>query len=94
MPCERQQALMHAMMEMYAITVSESVHFKLPILGGRGTPTGIDVFKVLEKDIYPYVTTGIAHKLPGMGQIGAGRVRAPRACFEQAAEACAIPVQD
>ena len=29
------------------------------------------------------INTGIAHKQPGVGQVGAGIVRAPLACFEQ-----------
>ncbi len=88
------ESLMAANLEMYAITVAEGSHFALPILGGRGTPTGVDVFKVLETGIRPYITTGIAHHQPGVGQIGAGRVRAPLACFEQAAAAISAPVPD
>jgi hypothetical protein len=79
--------LMGAMLEMYNITVTESSHFALPVLSGRGTPTGVDLYKVLETGIRPYITTGIAHRLPGVGQIGAGRVRAPLECFTKAAEA-------
>jgi hypothetical protein len=79
--------LMAAMMDMYQITVSESSHFQLPVLNGRGTPTGVDIFKVIETGICPYITTGIAHKNAGVGQVGAGRVRAPLACFEQARDA-------
>lgn len=76
--------LTETMMEMYAITTIESPHFAAPFLAGRGTPTGVDVFKVIETGICPFITTGIAHRAPGMGQIGAGRVRAPLACFEAA----------
>ncbi len=79
------ETLMQAMLEMYEITVSEGTHFTLPILNGRGTPTGVDVLNVIQTGICPYITTGIAHKNPGVGQIGAGRVRAPRECFEKAA---------
>lgn len=76
---------MAANMEMYAITVTENRHWSLPVLNGRGTPTGVDIFKVIESGICPYITTGIAHKNAGVGQIGAGQVRAPLAVFEQAA---------
>ncbi|MEO8393243.1 MAG: DUF1116 domain-containing protein, partial [Chloroflexota bacterium] len=72
--------------EMYAITLSESRHFRLPSLEWRGTPTGVDVLKVLETGIRPFITTGIAHREAGVGQVGAGRVRAPLGCFQQAAE--------
>ena len=32
----------------------------------------------------PVINTGIAHKLPGVGQIGAGIARAPLSCFADA----------
>ena len=50
---------------------------------------GIDVRKVVETGITPLINTGIAGRMPGTGQIGAGVVRAPLACFEQALEALA-----
>ena len=37
----------------------------------------------------PVINTGIAHKEPGVGQIGAGVTRAPLACFTQAVAALA-----
>ena len=45
---------------------------------------GIDIRKVLETGLAPVINTGIAHRQPGIGQVGAGVVRAPLACFEQA----------
>jgi hypothetical protein len=69
---------------MYAITAGASKHYRIPALGFRGTPTGIDVIKVVEKGIVPAVNTGIAHKDPGIGQVGAGLVEPPMACFEEA----------
>ena len=83
--------LMAAMMDMYQITVSENTHWQLPVLNGRGTPTGVDIFRVVETGIQPYITTGIAHRLAGVGQVGAGRVRAPLACFEKACAAIVTP---
>lgn len=71
-------------MEMYEINYAEHKHFTIPQLDFRGTPTGIDVRKVVEKGITPRVNTGIAHKEPGIGQIGAGLVRPPMAIFEEA----------
>jgi len=47
-------------------------------------PTGIDVRKVIAAGIAPTINTGIAHREPGIGQVGAGVVNAPFACFEQA----------
>lgn len=78
------EELMARTLEMYSITDFESPHFQLKILNSRGTPTGVDVVKVVESGIRPFITTGIAHRLPGIGQIGAGRVRAPLECFEKA----------
>ncbi len=73
--------------EMYEITAAESQSQKIPMLDFRGTPTGIDVMKVLQTGILPTITTGMAHKEPGVGQVGAGIVEAPRKCFMDAAEA-------
>ena len=47
-------------------------------------PTGIDVRRVVETGIQPAINTGIAHREPGVGQVGAGVVKAPLKCFEQA----------
>jgi hypothetical protein len=76
-------------MEMYEITVTENPSFGIPQLDFRGTPTGIDIRKVVKTGILPRVNTGIAHRKAGIGQVGAGLVRAPMACFEQALEAMA-----
>ncbi len=81
---------MQAQQAMYAITLEESRHFHLPILDGRGAPTGVDVRKVLETGIQPFITTGIIHREAGIGQVGAGRVRAPLECFEAAAQALSL----
>jgi hypothetical protein len=78
------QDALHATLEMYEITAAENPQLTIPALGFRGTPTGIDVRKVVELGVTPRVNTGIAHKLPGVGQIGAGLVRPPLAVFEQA----------
>jgi hypothetical protein len=74
----------NATLEMYEICYTEHKYFTIPPLDFRGTPTGIDVRKVVEKGITPRVNTGIAHKEAGVGQIGAGLVRPPMAMFEQA----------
>ncbi len=73
-----------ATLEMYEITVAEHKFFTIPALDFRGTPTGIDIRKVVETGITPRVNTGIAHKRAGVGQIGAGLVRPPMAIFEEA----------
>ncbi len=75
---------LNATMEMYEITFAEHKYFTIPYLEFRGTPTGIDIRKVVEKNITPRINTGIAHKDAGVGQIGAGLVRAPMKVFEEA----------
>ena len=75
---------LNATLEMYEITVAEHSAFTIPSLDFRGTPTGIDIRKVIEKGILPRINTGIAHREPGVGQVGAGLVRPPLAVFEQA----------
>jgi hypothetical protein len=78
-----------ATLEMYEITVGENPAFGLPPLDFRGTPTGIDIRRVVRTGITPRVNTGIAHRRAGVGQVGAGLVRPPMACFEQAVAAMA-----
>ena len=75
---------MNATLEMYEITAAESKYFTMPALGFRGTPTGIDIRKVVELGIAPRINTGIAHKNAGIGQVGAGLVRPPLKIFEEA----------
>jgi hypothetical protein len=70
--------------EMYEITHTEHRDFKIPAMDFRGTPLGIDVRRVMETNILPQINTGIAHKNPGIGMVGAGILRAPQACFKQA----------
>jgi len=71
-------------LDMYEITEGEHKQFTIPFLDFRGTPTGVDIRKVVEKQITPRVNTGVAHKDPGVGQVGAGVVSAPMKCFEDA----------
>lgn len=75
---------LNSTLEMYEITHGKHRFFTIPQLDFQGTPVGIDIRKVVEKGITPRVNTGIAHKNPGVGQIGAGLVRPPMEIFEQA----------
>jgi hypothetical protein len=75
---------LHATLEMYEITAAEHKTFTIPPLDFRGSPTGIDIRKVVELGIAPRINTGIAHKNAGVGQVGAGLVRPPLEIFEQA----------
>jgi hypothetical protein len=74
---------------MYEITAGEHETFRIPNLNFRGTPIGIDIRRVVETGITPVINTGIAHKKPGIGQIGAGLTAAPLECFVKALEAFA-----
>ena len=71
-------------LKMYEITEAENNVYKIPYLNFRGTPTGIDMIKVVEKNILPFIDTGVAHKNPGVGQIGAGVLSAPAEPFVKA----------
>ena len=69
---------------MTHITLKRNGAFTLPALDFAGTPACIDARRVVDTGILPVINTGIAHKEPGVGQIGAGVTRAPLACFTQA----------
>jgi hypothetical protein len=74
---------------MYDITWSESRSYQIPALGFRGTPLGIDARQVVATRVLPFVNTGIAHREPGVGQIGAGLVEPPMEAFAGAVRALA-----
>ena len=76
-------------LSMYEITAGESRMYQIPALDFRGTPTGIDVRKVVEKNLVPVIDTGVAHKKAGVGQVGAGIVSAPMGPFAKAYDALA-----
>lgn len=75
--------------KMYEITEAENNVFQVPALNFRGTPTGIDVVKVVESGLTPFINTGVAHKKPGIGQVGAGILSAPEEPFQKAYECLA-----
>jgi hypothetical protein len=80
---------MDTTLEMYEITEAPHKYFTIPALEFQGSPTGIDIRKVVEKGITPRVNTGVAHKEAGIGQVGAGLVRPPMSMFEEAVVAFA-----
>ncbi len=69
---------------MYEITLAENGAYQIPILDFRGSPTGIDLRKIVETGILPTINTGIAHREPGVGMVGAGLVKPPENCFRDA----------
>lgn len=69
---------------MHEITEGSNTNYSIPMLDFRGTATGIDIIKVIEKGILPIINTGMAHKVAGIGQVGAGLVNPPIECFKKA----------
>jgi hypothetical protein len=78
--------------EMAEIAVAENPEWAIPALDFEGVPTGIDIRLVVGSGITPAINTGIAHKQPGIGQVGAGIARAPMGCFQKAVRAFAQAV--
>ncbi len=76
-------------LQMYEISTGENNIYQIPYLNFRGTPTGIDVIKVIETNTTPFIDTGVAHKDPGVGQVGAGVLSAPITPFRKAYEGLA-----
>jgi hypothetical protein len=74
---------------MYELTLAEHPTWTLPVLEFRGVPFGIDVLRVVRTGVAPIVNTGIAGRVAGTGQVGAGLVRPPLACFTAALAALA-----
>ena len=77
---------------MGEITWTLNPEWTIPALDNAGVPTGIDIRRVVETGIAPTINTGVAHRKPGVGQVGAGIVKAPLGCFEQALAAFAVAV--
>lgn len=73
--------------QMYQITHGDNTTYRIPLFDFRGTPTAVDAVKVLETGVLPVMDVGLAGR--DGGQIGAGIIRAPRECFEQALAAFA-----
>ncbi|TFG75662.1 MAG: DUF1116 domain-containing protein [Thermodesulfobacteriales bacterium] len=70
--------------QMGQITTTKNPKFGIPCLDFEGTPTGIDIRKVVETEILPSINSAVVHKSSGAGQIGAGIVHAPYECFTKA----------
>jgi hypothetical protein len=69
---------------MHDLCVGENPAWAIPVLDFRGAPTGIDVTTVVRTGVLPQINTGIAGRLAGTGQVGAGLVTPPLDCFEKA----------
>ncbi|MBB5193187.1 hypothetical protein HNQ50_003941 [Silvimonas terrae] len=80
-------------LRMQSITIGSNPAFTLPALNFAPTAAGIDIRKVVDRNILPIINTGIAHKAPGVGQIGAGITTAPMPGFVEAIQALALRIQ-
>ncbi len=76
-------------LRMKEIVVAENSEWTIPAMDYLGVPTGIDIRLVVETGIVPTINTGIAHRNPGIGQVGAGIAQAPMECFTRALAALA-----
>lgn len=79
--------------EMNEITTENNPNVTIPVLDFMGTPTGIDVLKVMETGMLPIINTAIAHKNPGIGMIGAGLTHPPVNVFSEALQALAEKIK-
>jgi hypothetical protein len=77
---------------MREITFAENPEWTIPGMDYVGVPTGIDIRRVVETGLAPTINTGIAHREPGIGQVGAGVVKAPMTCFTDSLRAFAKEV--
>lgn len=83
------EAALETSEEMNEIYLEHNMLLQIPSWNFQGACLGLDVRRVVETGITPLINTGIAHKHAGIGQVGAGTVRAPLACFEKALVALA-----
>lgn len=74
-------------LKMYEICQAKHRDYTIPSLDFAGTPIGFDLRKIMETGITPIINTGIAHKKPGIGQVGAGILNAPKDGFVKALSA-------
>ena len=69
---------------IHEITLAENPRWSVPVLDFQGVPTGIDVTRVCRTGILPQINTGMAGKVAGTGQVGAGLVTPPAEVFPKA----------
>ncbi|MDR0361110.1 MAG: DUF1116 domain-containing protein [Planctomycetota bacterium] len=74
---------------MGEITVGQNPALAMPNMDFAGVPTAIDIRKVVATGILPVINTGVAHREPGIGQVGAGIVNPPMTIMEDAVRAFA-----
>ncbi len=69
------------------LALGEHPHYRIPALGGRGAPVGVDARRVVATWTLPVIDIMIGHRQPGIGMIGMGLVSPPLTCFQQAVAA-------
>ncbi|WP_408896539.1 DUF1116 domain-containing protein [Nocardioides sp. R1-1] len=69
---------------MREITIGENNRWPIPVLDFAGAATGIDVSAVCRTSVLPQINTGMAGKVAGVGQVGAGLVTPPASIFPAA----------
>lgn len=69
------------------IALGEHPDYRVPVLGDRGAPIGVDVRRVVETGTRPTIDIVLVHPEPGRGVIGFGLIQPPTAAFEAAARA-------
>jgi hypothetical protein len=77
----------HFVESAYNISIGEHPHYKVPALGFRGIPVGVDARKVVETKTLPTIDIMMVHRKPGIGLAGMGIVHPPMRCFEDAVKA-------
>jgi hypothetical protein len=73
--------------ETAEIALGDHPHYRVPLLGDRSAPAGIDLLRVVETGIRPVIDIVMVHREPGRGMIGFGLTSPATGCFEQAAQA-------
>ena len=68
------------------IAFAEHPRYRVPALGDRGAPVGVDLRRVLDTGIRPVIDIVMIHREPGRGMIGLGLTSPPLRCFELASE--------
>lgn len=78
---------MRCALNAYRIALGEHPTYRVPALGYRGAPVGVDARKVVASGILPTIDIMIGHRQPGVGMIGMGVVNPPMRCFQAAVQA-------
>ncbi|MCW2794129.1 MAG: hypothetical protein JWO76_3227, partial [Nocardioides sp.] len=68
----------------HEITLGENPRWTIPVLEFQGVPSGIEVTRVCRTGTLPQINTGMAGRVAGVGQVGAGLVTPPAEIFPKA----------